>query len=267
MSTVTGYLSGVSPSLLAFIVFGTTKTFQHKMYQTFIPQAIRKKLSGHKHSDLDDGFTCRNAEGSLPFSSAAWSSFARASTIVVTGPPHPPPDTKSIGSTSAPTTPCTPRRGSLRPPERTSFLSPIREPFQNRRGSAAAVDDVEAQGLRRSQIGVAVSGSPEPQSPRPVLHKSRGRRATFGTIGTFFRDDSVEDLQQQIPLSRFNMRKHNTHNDDGYGAGQVHTSNMHFPGRTDSFASTTTTTTIWSEARPLSGDNRALGRTRFGSVS
>lgn len=264
MSTVTGYLSGVSPSLLAFIVFGTTKTFQHKMYKTFIPQAIRQKLSGHKHDDLNGEFACRNAEGSLPFSSAARSSFARASTIVVTSPPLPPPDAKSIGSTS------TPRRGSIRPPERTSFLSPIREPFQNRRGSAtaAAVDDVEAQVLRRSQIGVAVSGTPEPQSPKPVLHKSRGRRATFGTVGTFFRDDSVEDLQQQIPLSRFNVSKHNTH--DGNGAGEVHVSNhhnRHFPGRTDSFASTTTTTTIWSEARPLSGDNRALGRTRFGSVS
>lgn len=276
MSTVTGYLSGVSPSLLAFIVFGTTKTFQRKMYKTFVPKVIRKKIArcrkrrhggGGGDDDNDDDFACRHAEGRLPFSSssAAGSSFARASTLVI-APPPPPLDTKSIGSTSSPTTPRTPGRGSLRPPERASFLLPIQEP--SKKGPAAAVDEVEMETQnmphRRSQIGVAVSGTPEPlEEPQPVLKKSRGRRSTFGTVGTFFRDDSLESLQQ-IPLSRFNVSKHNNGGDGGLDELQMTSSNRQIPGQTHSFASTTT---IWSEGRSVSGEHRALGRTRFGSVS
>lgn len=313
MATVTGYLSGVSPSLLAFIVFGTTKTFQRKMYKTFVPAAIRQKWSGRrKHGGPDDDdddndkYT-RRPEGSLPFSSAARSSFARASTLVGTGPPPPPPppDAKSIGSTSAPTTPRTaqapPRRVSVRSHgERASFLlMPIQGSLAKHRRSAtvSVVDDIESQALRRSQIGVAVSSTPEQlQTPQPAVlqtQTTRGRRAaTLGTVGTFYRDDSLEDLgQQQIPLSRFHVKnKHNTYSGAGASAPnnnnntsrsssrsrlqKTNNSSRQFPARPDSFGSTrTTTTTIWSEsARPLSGDNlhhpRASGqKPRFGSIS
>lgn len=314
MATVTGYLSGVSPSLLAFVVFGTTKTFQRKMYKTFVPAAIRQKLSGRRRhgdpddDDNDDDKYTRRPEGSLPFSSVARSSFARASTLVGTGPPPPPPppDAKSIGSTSAPTTPRTitqgPRRVSVRSHgERTSFLlMPIQGSLAKHRRSAtvSVVDDIESQALRRSQIGVAVSSTPEQlQTPQPAVlqtQTTRGRRAaTLGTVGTFYRDDSLEDLgqQHQIPLSRFHVKnKHNTYSGAGATAPnnnntsrssssgrlqKINNSSRQFPARPDSFGSTrTTTTTIWSEsaARPLSGDNhhhpRASGqKPRFGSIS
>ncbi|KAF4922844.1 hypothetical protein CGCVW01_v005053 [Colletotrichum viniferum] len=42
-SSVRGYVSGVTPSLVAFLVFGTTKTFQRKMYETFVPRRRRAK--------------------------------------------------------------------------------------------------------------------------------------------------------------------------------------------------------------------------------
>lgn len=297
MSTVTGYLSGVSPSLLAFIVFGTTKTFQRKMFNTFVPKVIRRRICGTGKRDDEDGdFACRNANGRLPFassSSGAGSSFARASTLVVAAPPPRSlgADAKSIGSVSVltpprtPRTPRTPRQGSKL--ERASFLMPIQEPDpisinnNNNHNNYNATDDVESQMLRRSQIGVALTGTPEPQSPRPTLQPS-GRRATFSTIRTFFRNDSDESLQQ-IPLSRFNMKKHNHDNndDDDDDDDDNRNNNHHYnntsnggkrtnrpiPGRTDSFASTTTTTTIWSEGRSGSAENRAHGRTRFGSVS
>ncbi|KAH0430455.1 hypothetical protein CcaCcLH18_07835 [Colletotrichum camelliae] len=42
-SSVRGYVSGVTPSLVAFLVFGTTKTFQRKMYETFVPRSLQKR--------------------------------------------------------------------------------------------------------------------------------------------------------------------------------------------------------------------------------
>ncbi|KAK1987621.1 hypothetical protein LZ30DRAFT_579797 [Colletotrichum cereale] len=42
-ATVRGYVTGVSPSLAAFLVFGTTKTFQQKMYATFISKIFQRQ--------------------------------------------------------------------------------------------------------------------------------------------------------------------------------------------------------------------------------
>lgn len=274
MSTVTGYLSGVSPSLLAFVVFGTTKTFQHKIYKTFIPSLIRnwwKKNGLGRGHEADDDFACRNAGGRLPFSSTANSSYARASTLV--GVENDPSakmggayggayggSTSTMNLPPPPTTPRTPRRSlsnqtsivSIRKPEHAQFLMPIYEPEEN-----------ESQMTRRSQIGLAISASPflgggggggfsptEPTIPTPT---TPGRRTTYGT-GTFFRDESVETLNQ-IPLSRFNT--HGT-------ISNTTTSNL-FHGRSNSIASTTTT--IWSDARRGSSEARGQSRTRYGSVS
>ncbi|OBR04224.1 Glycoside hydrolase [Colletotrichum higginsianum IMI 349063] len=42
-SSVRGYVPGVTPSLVAFLVFGTTKTFQRKIYDAFVPKRFRRK--------------------------------------------------------------------------------------------------------------------------------------------------------------------------------------------------------------------------------
>ncbi|KAK2016152.1 hypothetical protein LZ32DRAFT_601727 [Colletotrichum eremochloae] len=42
-TSIRGYVPGVSPSLAAFLVFGTTKTFQQKMYQTFVPKIFQRQ--------------------------------------------------------------------------------------------------------------------------------------------------------------------------------------------------------------------------------
>jgi hypothetical protein len=41
---VTNFLPGVSPSLLSFIVFGTTKPFRHYMYKKFVPRRFQPHL-------------------------------------------------------------------------------------------------------------------------------------------------------------------------------------------------------------------------------
>lgn len=104
MSTVTGYLSGVSPSLLAFLVFGTTKAFQRKMYRTFIPRFLRKN---------DDSLTSLRSSH-LPISSTNNSSHARASAYYAPQTPKHYPSSSSIRSPPEsivfmPGTPKTPR--------------------------------------------------------------------------------------------------------------------------------------------------------------
>lgn len=280
------------------------------MYKAFLPASLRRKISGRTRDgdgDDDDNFACRNAEGRLPLSSNAGSSFARASTVVAVPPPPPPKDfytTSIYSSTSAPTTP----RTTI--PKRASFLLPIQEPPTGGGGGGVlrqsnftsntipigiAIDDVDEEQeedieaqmmsphasrrpLRRSQIGVAISKPADLlEPPKPTHNNGQGqkrRRATLSSLGTgtFFRDDSSESLQQaqQIPLSRFNVSKHDTLGGELTTQPTIN-SRQQFLGRTDSFASTTTTTTIWSEAVPPprrgSEDHRALGRTRFGSVS
>ncbi|KAK2042045.1 hypothetical protein LZ31DRAFT_373819 [Colletotrichum somersetense] len=42
-TSIRGYVPGVSPSLAAFLVFGTTKTFQEKMYSTFVPKIFQRQ--------------------------------------------------------------------------------------------------------------------------------------------------------------------------------------------------------------------------------
>ncbi|OHF03897.1 hypothetical protein CORC01_00759 [Colletotrichum orchidophilum] len=54
-SSIRGYVSGVSPSLVAFLVFGTTKTFQRKMYDTFMPKILSKKNRQKRNLSLSFG--------------------------------------------------------------------------------------------------------------------------------------------------------------------------------------------------------------------
>ncbi|KAF4414258.1 hypothetical protein CFRS1_v014307 [Colletotrichum fructicola] len=51
-SSVRGYVSGVTPSLVAFLVFGTTKTFQRKMYETFVPRSLQKRRRAKKNLSI-----------------------------------------------------------------------------------------------------------------------------------------------------------------------------------------------------------------------
>lgn len=70
LSSVRGYLSGVTPSLIAFIVFGTTKTFQRKMYDTFMPSIFRKKKVAKDGDSNAWKFKCTDAP-ELPSSTRA----------------------------------------------------------------------------------------------------------------------------------------------------------------------------------------------------
>ncbi|KAK1851129.1 glycoside hydrolase [Colletotrichum chrysophilum] len=54
-SSVRGYVSGVTPSLVAFLVFGTTKTFQRKMYETFVPRSLQKRRRAKKNLSISVG--------------------------------------------------------------------------------------------------------------------------------------------------------------------------------------------------------------------
>ncbi|KAI0017538.1 hypothetical protein F4780DRAFT_591236 [Xylariomycetidae sp. FL0641] len=58
-STTVLFLPGVSPSLLAFIVFGTTKPFREFMYRTFIPKRFQRAPPEH------------SSKARLPYSSQA----------------------------------------------------------------------------------------------------------------------------------------------------------------------------------------------------
>ncbi|KAF9872126.1 glycoside hydrolase [Colletotrichum karsti] len=55
LSSVRGYVSGVTPSLVAFLVFGTTKTFQRKIYETFIPKRFQRKRKPRKNLSISLG--------------------------------------------------------------------------------------------------------------------------------------------------------------------------------------------------------------------
>ncbi|KAK9422753.1 hypothetical protein SUNI508_00616 [Seiridium unicorne] len=57
-------LPGVTASLIPFIVFGTTKPFREKMYQTFIPKRWQRSS---KRDSLP--YTCRSSVAQQPFSS------------------------------------------------------------------------------------------------------------------------------------------------------------------------------------------------------
>lgn len=190
MSTVTGYLSGVSPSMLAFIVFGTTKTFQRKMYRTFVPRSLRKRIGrrgGCGIDDADDLMARPRPVSHMPASTAA-SSRARASiaaTVVGSGTPQ-----RTLSHSSS--------MPSVRKPERAAHLGPIYEPGcmwldEDDDDSELGVDHHRRR-LRRSQIGLAVTSSPQP----PASPTSPG--------ATFLREegDTPSPDLPGIPLSRFN---------------------------------------------------------------
>lgn len=49
-SFITANMPGVTASLLAFVVFGTTTPFRRHMYETFVPARIRQRAEGLKTS-------------------------------------------------------------------------------------------------------------------------------------------------------------------------------------------------------------------------
>lgn len=243
MSTVTGYLSGVSPSLLAFLVFGTTKAFQRKMYRTFIPRFLRKN---------DDSLTSLRSSH-LPISSTNNSSHARASAYYAPQTPKHYHSSSSIRSPPEsivfmPGTPKTPRGGggigeplrhyrsdaSIRKPEPiiAEELPPLDlQHLKLKRTYEPATTWLEDESPpesrereRTSQIGIAISAPTSPASNNNPL-VSPWREPTFLRDAD---DDSIQNednrrksrnwsmappprpsqqqQQQQlsIPLSRFN---------------------------------------------------------------
>lgn len=244
MSTVTGYLSGVSPSLLAFLVFGTTKAFQRKMYRTFVPRFLRKN---------DDSLTSLRSSH-LPISSTNNSSHARASAYYAPQTPKHYHSSSSIRSPPEsivfmPGTPKTPRGGlpgeplrhyrsdaSIRKPEPiiAEELPPLDlQHLKLKRTYEPATTWLEDESPpesrereRTSQIGIAISAPTSPATNNNPL-VSPWREPTFLRDAD---DDSIQSeenrrksrgwsmipqpppppqqQQQQpqlsIPLSRFN---------------------------------------------------------------
>ena len=47
------FMSGVSPSILAFVVFGTTKALRAFMWDKFVPRCLKDRLSRKKRV-IDD---------------------------------------------------------------------------------------------------------------------------------------------------------------------------------------------------------------------
>lgn len=190
MATVTGYLSGVSPSMLAFIVFGTTKTFQRKMYRTFVPRALRRRISGassrssskgdgNGNGHGDDGMAAWHRGSHLPPPSTAHSSRARASltansssgSTATFGSTLKRPHSVSVTSASPTTMPTTTTMATTVPSARK--LGPIYEPEYLWLDEEDDEEDengrrVETGGkVRRSQIGLAVT-VPAPPLPPPA---------------------------------------------------------------------------------------------------
>lgn len=209
MSTVTGYLSGVSPSLLAFLVFGTTKTFQRQMYRTFVPRFLRKN---------DDSLTSLRSSH-LPISSTNNSSHARASAY------YPPQTPKHYASNSSmrsppesvvftPGTPKTPRvsaaigeplrhyrsDASIRKPEPiiVEELPPLdlqhlqlKRPYQPATTWLEDESPPESREQERtSDIGIAISAPTSPASNNnPVVSPWREP--------TFLRDADDDSIQSE----------------------------------------------------------------------
>lgn len=143
LSSVRGYLSGVSPSLLAFIVFGTTKTFQKKMYRTFVPKFLRK---GSRDDDDDEMFRCRTP------AHPNYSSTIRASSTML------PPPSSSAASTYVNSPRSLSHQDSslsMRKPEPAALLSTIPDEPDD-------FAEVDPRFPRRSQIGMALSKLPTP---------------------------------------------------------------------------------------------------------
>ncbi|KAK7442849.1 hypothetical protein CaCOL14_011070 [Colletotrichum acutatum] len=54
-SSIRGYVAGVTPSLVAFLVFGTTKTFQCKIHDTFMPKGFSRRNRQKRNLSLSLG--------------------------------------------------------------------------------------------------------------------------------------------------------------------------------------------------------------------
>lgn len=185
MATVTGYLSGVSPSMLAFLVFGTTKTFQQKIFKTFVPKALRRKLN---MCDEDDFYTRRQRHASHLPTGSVRHSCAHSTTRAVSLQP--------VAGTNAMASPMEPPAIVVRRPSAVAQPGDPRGTSQNvDEPGCLWIDDASSRSSTPSpspsQIGVAV------------------------TIPTFLKDDGDTDVESghgisaPIPLSRFNARSSN----------------------------------------------------------
>lgn len=234
MSTVTGYLSGVSPSMLAFLVFGTTKPFQRKMYQTFVPAFIRNR--NKPEDDDDEFFGCRqpaqhstylpNKAGYTPNSSGARASTAAGSSVNGKSPrfAH---RSLSLSSSAAgayppqiqiPTYPGSPiqappspqfslshkgSKSSLRNNDpQISSLNPIYEPITGTDALWLDISDAthdQQPTIRRSQIGLAISKTPSPEPPPVIPPPSLPPQSR----GTFLRDETDSSSAASSPSSQY----------------------------------------------------------------
>ncbi|PVI02243.1 hypothetical protein DM02DRAFT_653710 [Periconia macrospinosa] len=143
LSSVRGYLTGVSPSMLAFVVFGTTKPFQQKMYTTFVPRIFRKKDSSGIFGQLPFFRTTNDDTRNLTQSSSSVNTARSISQA-----------TKSYSALSL---------SPIRKPEAVARPSPIPEEPRDSRE-----DDLSY--LHQSQIGIALSEIPTSHYQSALLH-------------------------------------------------------------------------------------------------
>ncbi|CAI6338063.1 unnamed protein product [Periconia digitata] len=142
LSSVRGYLTGVSPSMLAFVVFGTTRAFQRKMYTTFVPLCLRRNKGIIEPNEL-------------PFSHN--SSHSRNSTLR--------PESRSIPARASMTSFSQNNPApSIRRPETAARLSPIPDDPQEVHDDD--IDDYSTY-LRQSQIGLELNRFSTQQDRRP----------------------------------------------------------------------------------------------------
>ncbi|KAJ0114149.1 glycoside hydrolase [Diaporthe amygdali] len=186
LSSVRGYLSGVSPSLLAFVVFGTTKTFQKKMYRTFVPKFLRK---GGR--DDDDMFTCRNA-AQVP--SSDYSSTLRASSTIL-----PPPSTANTYVNSPRTLSHQDSNLSIRKLEPTALLSTIPDEPDD-------FAEEDPRFPRRSQIGMALSKLPTPPEIRDGYATSTPDNGPYSPRTPIYSSIRSPSRTENLPSPRIHTR-------------------------------------------------------------
>lgn len=248
LSSVRGYLSGVSPSLLAFIVFGTTKTFQKKMYRTFVPKFLRKST----RDDDDDMFRCR-APSHLP--SSNYSSTIRASSTML-----PPPSSASTYVNSPRSLSHQDSSLSMRKPEPAALLSTIPDEPDD-------FAEMDPRFPRRSQIGMALSELPTP----PKVDDSYGsswqdnnsngpyspKTPIYSSIRSHSRNESLPS--PRTPHSRHHSFSRPTSRSVDHGQGQQQQQQPPLP--------TPTTTTATTPRLPTHSIELSRGRSRSRSRS
>lgn len=176
----------MSPSLLAFVVFGTTKTFQKKMYRTFVPKFLRK--SGR---DDDDMFTCRNA-AQMP--SSDYSSTLRASSTML-----PPPSTANTYVNSPRTLSHQDSNLSIRKLEPTALLSTIPDEPDD-------FAEEDSRFPRRSQIGMALSKLPTPPEIKDGYATSTPDNGPYSPRTPIYSSIRSPSRTENLPSPRIHTR-------------------------------------------------------------